>query len=150
MIRRPVSEVFHAFVDPSVTSRFWFTRGSGPLEPGARVRWEWEIYGASTEVTVVALETDRRISILWDDPPVPVEWRFEERGGDATIVTITNYGFRGSADEVVAQALDSMGGFTLVLAGLKAYLEHGIELNLVGDHFPEAHVARETSVDRGS
>jgi hypothetical protein len=33
-----------------------------------------------------------------------------------------------------------MGGFTMVLAGLKALLEHGIELNLVGDHHPEAQI----------
>jgi uncharacterized protein (DUF2249 family) len=33
-----------------------------------------------------------------------------------------------------------MGGFTMVLAGLKALLEHGIELNLVADHFPNALV----------
>jgi uncharacterized protein YndB with AHSA1/START domain len=32
LIRRPVSEVFEAFVDPAITSRFWFTRGSGRLE----------------------------------------------------------------------------------------------------------------------
>lgn len=41
-------------------------------------------------------------------------------------------------DEIVAQALDSMGGFTFVLAGLKAFLEHGIVLNLVADHNPDA------------
>jgi len=29
-------------------------------------------------------------------------------------------------------------GFTIVLAGLKALLEHGIELNLVRDQFPDA------------
>ncbi|MBC7990984.1 MAG: polyketide cyclase, partial [Luteimonas sp.] len=27
LIRRPVAEVFEAFVDPAITSRFWFTRG---------------------------------------------------------------------------------------------------------------------------
>jgi len=32
-----------------------------------------------------------------------------------------------------------MGGFTLVLAGLKALLEHDVELNLVADHYPDAH-----------
>jgi hypothetical protein len=30
-----------------------------------------------------------------------------------------------------------MGGFTLVLAGLKALLEHNIRSNLVADRFPE-------------
>ena len=36
LIRKPVAEVFEAFVDPAITSRFWFTRGSGRLEPGSR------------------------------------------------------------------------------------------------------------------
>jgi uncharacterized protein YndB with AHSA1/START domain len=36
LIRRPVSEVFEAFVDPAITSKFWFTRGSGRLEAGRR------------------------------------------------------------------------------------------------------------------
>jgi hypothetical protein len=31
-----------------------------------------------------------------------------------------------------------MGGFSLVLAGLTALLEHGVELNLVADHQPGA------------
>ena len=34
LIRRPVTEVFEAFVNPAITSRFWFTKGSGRLEPG--------------------------------------------------------------------------------------------------------------------
>jgi hypothetical protein len=45
----------------------------------------------------------------------------------------------GSDDEKVAQAIDSMGGFSFTLAGCKAWLEHGIELNLVQDHNPDAH-----------
>lgn len=38
----------------------------------------------------------------------------------------------------MAKALDLMGGFALVLAGLKAWLEHGIALNLVADGHPHA------------
>ena len=48
-------------------------------------------------------------------------------------------GTRGNDDEVVTQAIDSMGGFTLVLVGLKALLEHSVALNLVADHYPDAH-----------
>jgi hypothetical protein len=41
-------------------------------------------------------------------------------------------------DEAIAkQAVDATRGFTLVLAGMKAWLEHGIELDLVRDRFPE-------------
>ena len=46
-----------------------------------------------------------------------------------------------AAGEVVerpAEALDSTGGFSFLLAGLKAFLDHGIELNLVPDHAPDA------------
>jgi hypothetical protein len=33
-----------------------------------------------------------------------------------------------------------MGGFSFVLAGSKAFLEHGVSLNLVLDHSPDARV----------
>jgi hypothetical protein len=55
----------------------------------------------------------------------------------ATFVSITESGFTGDADELVKQVTDSTGGFSLVLAGLKAFLEHNVELNLVADRFPE-------------
>jgi len=29
LIRKPVAEVFEAFINPEITSKFWFTRGSG-------------------------------------------------------------------------------------------------------------------------
>lgn len=32
LVRRPVPEVFEAFVNPELTTRFWFTRGSGSLQ----------------------------------------------------------------------------------------------------------------------
>jgi len=142
-IRRPAREVFEAFVDPAVTTRFWFTRSSGRLEPGRQVRWEWEMYGVGTDVRVKEIEPERRILVEWDDPPAPVEWRFDARPDDTTVVTITAGGFRGTGDETVAQAIDSVGGFSLVLAGAKAWLEHGIELGLVGDRHPDAHLPRE-------
>ncbi len=139
LIRRPAGEVFEAFVDPAVTTKFWFTRSSGRLEAGKEIRWEWEMYGVSTRLTVKALEPDRRILIEWGDPPCPVEWLFDSRPDGTTLVTISNWGFHGNDDEVVAQAIDSMGGFSLLLAGLKALLEHGVQLNLVADHHPDAH-----------
>lgn len=137
LIRRPVSEVFEAFVDPGITSRFWFTRGSGRLAPGQRVTWHWDVYGLSAEVLVRVLERDRRIVIEW---PTPVEWSFSPRGEDATLVSIMASGFVGTDDEKVAQAIDSMGGFSFALAGCKAWLEHSVELNLVADHNPDAQV----------
>ena len=136
LIRRPVAEVFEAFVDPAVTRRFWFSRGSGRLEPGARVHWDWEMYGVGSDVRVKAIEPNRRILIDWDlDAPTEVEWTFEARG-DHTWVTVTNRGFHGP--DPVAEALDSTGGFALVLAGAKIWLEHGLEPRFVLDRHPDA------------
>jgi hypothetical protein len=32
-----------------------------------------------------------------------------------------------------------MGGFSFLLAALKALLDHNVALNLVADHYPDAH-----------
>lgn len=137
LIRKPVAEVFEAFVNPAVTSRFWFTKGSGRLETGKKVRWEWEMYGASIDVNVKTVEINRRILIEWDIPPTSVEWVFTPNADNATFVSITNTGFSGDGDEIVRRAIDSTEAFTLVLSGLKAYLEHNVALNLVADRFPQ-------------
>jgi uncharacterized protein YndB with AHSA1/START domain len=147
LIRKPVSQVFEALVDPALTSRFWFSKGSARLEAGAKVLWEWEMYGVSTEADVKAVEENRRILVEWGGPdhPTSVEWTFEPRGEDRTFVTVKNWGFGGDPEKTVAAALDSTGGFSFLLAGLKAFLEHGIELRLVQDHAPDALVEGWTS-----
>jgi uncharacterized protein YndB with AHSA1/START domain len=42
LIRKPVAEVFEAFVNPDITSKFWFTGSSGRLAAGKQVQWDWE------------------------------------------------------------------------------------------------------------
>ena len=144
LIRKPVADVFESFVDPAITSKFWFTKGSGRLEGGKQIRWDWEMYGHSVQVSVKAIEENKRILIEWTayGAPTTVEWIFTPRPDNTTFVSITNAGFSGSEDEIIKQALDSTEGFALVLAGLKALLEHEVILNLVSDRFPDAIVKR--------
>ena len=136
LIRKPVAEVFEAFVDPAVTSRFWFSKGSDRLDAGRVVSWEWEMYGFSIDVAVKAIERDRRILIEWPGN-TSVEWIFKPRPDNSTFVSITNAGFTGDDDQIIGQVVGSTEGFTLVLAGLKAWLEHNVALNLVADRFPD-------------
>ena len=105
LIRKPIADVFEAFINPDITTKFWFTKSSGRLEAGTQVQWDWEMYGISIPVTVKAIEP--------------------------------NAGFTGDGDELMKQAADSTGGFSLVLAGLKALLEHNVRLNLVADRYPK-------------
>ena len=139
LIRKPVAEVFAAFIYPEITTKFWFTKSSGTLQPGKQVHWEWEMYGISVPVTVQSIEPNKRIVIQWpgQSGPTTVEWDFTSRQDGTTFVSITNYGFSGDGDQLVAQAADSTQGFTLVLAGLKALLEFNIRLNLVADRYPK-------------
>lgn len=139
LIRQPAAEVFAAFIDPAITSRFWFTKSTGRLETGKHVTWTWEMYNVSIEVNVKEIEPNKRIVVDWGNygAMTQVEWIFKSHGNDATYVTITNSGFQGDGDKVVRYALDSTGGFTWVLAGLKALLEYKLELNAIADAFPQ-------------
>jgi uncharacterized protein YndB with AHSA1/START domain len=117
-----------------------FTKSSGKLEPGTNVRWEWEMYDVSATVRVKELEENSRILIEWDpDSPevIECEWRFYSGEGDTTFVRITETGYEGSRDEIVARVIDSTSGFAFVLCALKALLEHDVELTIVADSHPE-------------
>lgn len=137
MIRKPVAEVFRAFIDPAITTKFWFTRSSGLLEVGKTVVWEWEMYGVSTKVFTKKIIPDKLISTEWGDPATTVDYEFEALTDDTTYVVIRNYGFKLAGEELIQAAKDNTGGFTTVLDGLKAYLEYGIELNLIADKYPK-------------
>jgi uncharacterized protein YndB with AHSA1/START domain len=139
LIRRPVAEVFQAFIDPAITTRFWFTRSTGPLEAGKQVEWIWEMYDKSTRVVVKTLEPNKRIVIEWDgySDRTLVDWKFAPQRDDSTFVSMTESGWTGSADDLLKYVANSTQGFTWTLAGLKALLEHDIQLNLVADRFPQ-------------
>ncbi len=139
LIRKPVSEVFQAFVDPEITSKFWFTKGSGKLEQDKKTEWTWEMYGFSLTVLTHVLQENKKIVVEWGNPDEStlVEWVFTPLDENETFVSVTNSGFKGDTDKIIDQVRNSTEGFTLVLAGAKAYLEHHILLNLVLDRFPK-------------
>jgi uncharacterized protein YndB with AHSA1/START domain len=114
LIRRASHDVFEALADPSITTRFWYTKSSGRMEGGAELAWEGY------------------------DPahPTTVEFLFVPYEDDATYVRITETGFRGDGDTQVSRALDSTGGFTFLLSSLKAALEHDITLKVTLDAHP--------------
>ena len=139
LIRRPATDVFQAIVDPAITTKFWFTKSSGRLEPGARVHWTWEMYDLEDTVEVGRIDDDRRVVFDWGvDSDARTTVTFELTPlADGTYVTVTQSGFTGDGDDVVAAVAGSTGGFAFVLSAMKAWLEHGIVLRLVLDHMPK-------------
>lgn len=135
LIRKPIEVVFEAFINPEVTTNFWFTKSTGKLEEGKTVTWEWEMYGVKNMVNVHQIIPNQLIKTVWGEPSVNVDYEFKtmEKG---TLVVIKSYGFAQTGEEMLRQVNDNTGGFTTVLDGCKAYLEHGINLRLIEDKFP--------------
>jgi len=135
LIRKPVATVFQAFIDPEITKNFWFTKGSGKLQTGSSITWEWEMYNVSSTVFVKEILQNKKISVDWDEYSTIVDFEFEALSEETTYVTIKQYGFRSTGDDLLIEINNASGGFTTVLDGLKAYMEHGINLNLIADKF---------------
>jgi len=153
LIRKSATEVFNAFIDPTETKNFWFTKGSDQLEIDKAVIWTWEMYNFSTKVIAREINSPQSIKFDWfaSEKPTSVNINFKELNSNSTFVSIVHAGFDKSGDELIETVKDSTGGFTLVLAGLKSWLEHGINLNLIADKYPkeltdhEAALKKETS-----
>jgi uncharacterized protein YndB with AHSA1/START domain len=139
LIRKPVEQVFEAIVNPEITSKFWFSKGSGRLETGRQVRWAWESHDVSIDVTAKAIEPNSRVLIEWPGytGPTEVEWTFQAIPDGTTFVRVQESGWTDDADRLVRYVADSTQGFTLMLAGLKALLEHDVRLNLTLDRYPK-------------
>ena len=137
LIRKPVSKVFEAFINPNITTNFWFTKSSGSLEIGKIITWEWEMYGVSSDVLVLDIIPNKKIATEWGNPSTKVDYEFISVSNESTYVIIKNYGFKETGNDLIQVIMNSTGGFTTVLDGLKSYLEHNINLNLIVDKFPK-------------
>jgi uncharacterized protein YndB with AHSA1/START domain len=127
LIRRPVAEVFDAFINPDTITKFWLESATGPLAKGARVGWHFMVPGATETVTVTALEDQRRIAFDWSNGN-RVDMGFEALGNGTTrlAVEVTDL-------ENESAAVNATEGFSIVLCDLKTLLESGRSAGLVGD-----------------
>ena len=127
LIRRPVAEVFDAFVRPEMITQFWLESTSGPLAQGARVDWRFMVPDATETVVVTAFEDQRRIAFTWSDA-VSVRLDFQASGDDATCLGVRAAGFKDAQG-----AVNATEGFSIVLCELKILLETGRPGQLVRD-----------------
>ncbi len=135
LIRKPIEDVFEAFINPEITTNFWFTKSTGKLEEGKTVTWEWEMYGAKANVNVLEIIQNQSIKTEWGEPSTNVDYEFKEME-KGMLVVIKSYGYSQTGEDLLKVINDNTGGFTTVLDGCKAYLEHGINLRLIEDKFP--------------
>jgi uncharacterized protein YndB with AHSA1/START domain len=135
-ISRPVSEVYEAVADPDQLSQYFSTGGArGRLEAGAQVTWDFHNFPGRFPVRVLESEPPRRIVIQWegqasasDDGWNTTIFEFEPIDGDTrTLVTITESSWLPT-NEGAKSALGNCEGWTGMLAALRVWMEHGINL----------------------
>ncbi|WP_407304337.1 SRPBCC domain-containing protein [Acinetobacter sp.] len=136
LIRKPVAEVFNAFIDPEITSKFWFTSSTGALMENKNIDWYWEKYEVTTSIFVEQLINNQLIQIKWGEPKSTLDFIFEKISENETFLRIRNYEIPLEGSELIAFVIKRTNDFTTLLDGAKAYLEYGAQLNLVNDRLP--------------
>jgi uncharacterized protein YndB with AHSA1/START domain len=135
-VNRPCAEVYEAVADPDHLSKYFSTGGAtGRLETGAVATWDFHDFPGAFPVRVVEAVPNERIVIRWDgedttDPSGTTTTTFEFEpvdGGARTLVTITEASWKPTPDGA-KQAFGNCQGWTGMLAALKVWLEHGINL----------------------
>jgi uncharacterized protein YndB with AHSA1/START domain len=138
IVSKPVQVVFEAVADPDKLSRYFTTGGAkGWIVPGATVMWDFHDFPGAFPVEVVEAVRHERIVLRWkaNDPGAPEEYQttvtitFAPIEGDAgrTRVEITEEGWHDSAEGLKASYGNCMG-WSQMLAALKVWVEHGINL----------------------
>ena len=131
LIRRPAVEVFNAFVQPDLITKFWLKGTTGPLGQGAQDEWQFMVPGATERVHATAFDQPHHIAFVWSESGLGVDIRFVEKQNGITAVSVEVRGFEsdGGTDQVV----NATEGFSIVLCDLKVLLESGRSASLVKD-----------------
>ena len=131
-----MTEVYEAVADPEQLSRYFTTGGArGRLEAGGDVTWDFHDFPGAFPVTVLEADPPRRIVIEWegeattgDRGATTTTFEFEPiDDGARTLVTITESSWQVTPDGA-KHAFGNCEGWTGMLAAMKAWLEHGINL----------------------
>ena len=135
-ISRPCADVYEAVADPQQLSEYFTTGGArGRLEAGADVTWDFHDFPGAFPVTVVETVPSERIVIEWDGTATTGDtgrttttFEFQPVDDDTrTLVTITESSWLPTV-EGADNAFGNSAGWTGMLAALKVWVEHGINL----------------------
>ena len=142
-VAKPPVEVFEAVADPAILSRYFTTGGAqGRLESGTTVTWDFADFPGAFPVEVLEVvppttgSTAARIVLRWAGTPgvtvaaagTRVEFEFlSVDKGTRTEVRISEHAWHNSVTGAEV-AFGNCMGWTGMLAAMKAWLEHHINL----------------------
>ncbi|MGE5521579.1 MAG: SRPBCC domain-containing protein [Candidatus Dadabacteria bacterium] len=128
-IAKPLEEVFEAIVNPEKMKNYFIAKGSGRMEEGKTVTWQFPEFDMQFPVQVEKVQAPTYISFSWADPNgnrTTVQINLKDMNGE-TFVSITE-GTRENNEQGIKWLAGNTEGWANFLACLKAYLEYGINL----------------------
>jgi uncharacterized protein YndB with AHSA1/START domain len=128
-IIKPVEVVFEAIVDPEKMSNYFISHGSGRMEEGSQLTWQFPEFDTKSPIRVGKIEKDKYISFYWEMDGIElfVEMTLTHIEDNATLVRITEKS-RQNDEAGIKWLMGNTEGWANFLACLKAYLEYGINL----------------------
>lgn len=134
IVNRPRHEVFDAVADPAKLSSYFTTGGaSARLEQGQTVSWDFADFPGAFPVHVTRVVPDEEIIFQWQaneagtDYQLEVTMRFSEIEPGRTKVEVAEAGWRTTPAGQTGSYGNCMG-WSQMLAALKMWAEHGINL----------------------
>lgn len=129
-IQKPRAEVFQAVYDPQKLAGYFITAGgSGPLDEGQTVTWEFADFPGPFPVIVKQMLRNEKIVFLWDAASplkngqpykTTVEVTFEELSSSNTLVSISESGWEDS-ENGYKDSRGNLGGWMNMLTCMKAH-----------------------------
>lgn len=130
-VRRPLGRVFKAVHRPEELSAYFTTAGaSAPLDAGETVMWDFADFPGAFPVRVKRTVKNKSILIAWDSAAGgrnDVLFTFKAVTPRATEVRIRESGWPDTPKGRKA-SYDNCMGWSQMLAALKAWCEHGVNL----------------------
>ena len=128
-ILQPPELIFEAIVDPAEMSNYFISKGSGKMEEGKQIIWQFPEFDTSFPIQVGKIEKNKYISFHWelDGIELLVEMTLSPRADNSTLVTVTEKS-RKNDEAGIKWLKGNTEGWANFLACLKAWLEYGINL----------------------
>lgn len=129
---RPIADAYEAVTDPAQLSAHFTTGGArGRMESGATVTWEFADFPGPFDVIVTRAEAPTLIEFQWprnDGSGLnTVRLDFAAIDADRCKVSVTESGWSPNSDGLKL-AYGNCMGWSMMLAAMKAWLDHGIVL----------------------
>ncbi|MDC6269622.1 SRPBCC family protein [Lysinibacillus fusiformis] len=127
-IKQPAHKVFEAIISPTEIGHYWFSSSSERWAEGKRITLRYEEYSAEGIISVLKIETNKKIVFSWGEEHgevTIVTMTLEEYQGE-TIIEVVESGLNAHDQEIVTKMMGQKEGWIYTLTCLKGYLENGI------------------------